>query len=189
MTCYDYNIHSVQPPYSATRGCHETNSTTPLRRTDNLNPWKNHTHDTTHFLTFSLLKYFEIIILLLFFLSIGDISKLLYPITWWRLENISVELLNKEKRRKSALLTWEDRNREAAIATADTPFRADRVLDMLIVAVCTDTPIPRTVAESTRRVPTFRWTRHTLVLLPPFSFSSTPSCFLRLVEISHRLIM
>ena len=54
------------------------------------------------------------------------------------------------------MLTWEDRNREAAIATAGSPCRGGRVLDKSTVAVCTDTPIPRTVAESTRPAPTFR---------------------------------
>lgn len=54
-------------------------------------------------------------------------------------------------------LTWEDHSRAAAIAISDNPCQVVRVLDKSTEAECTDTPIPRKAADSTRPKPTSHW--------------------------------
>lgn len=49
--------------------------------------------------------------------------------------------------------TREESSGEAAIASTDSPYQVCRVLGTLTAAVCTDTPIPRTAAGSTRPSP------------------------------------
>lgn len=101
--------------------------------------------------------------------------------------------MNFAKNLNQTWLTWEDRNREVATSNAGNPCRVVHVLDKSIVAECTDIPIPRTTAESTRPEPSFRWTRHTL---PPPSppqteaSASSPSLLFQnsASKKSHRMI-
>jgi hypothetical protein len=59
-------------------------------------------------------------------------------------------------KKKTRLLTWEDRNREAATATVDILYPAGHVLDKSTVVVYKDNPILHTKADSTHLEPIFR---------------------------------